>query len=597
MHRMTGGGLRKLAVLVLCSWLSAPGSSPASDPDELFQRIELLSANGATQLALRLLDEADVAVEQTDQWLRAEQLRFAIYTRRQDWDGLAGRLDRLPAELSLIHQNRLVTNAVELLLRAGRGNLSRRYLRDLIWRGFGDSVQLSYWRRLLIRSYLLSGQVDDARIAMDRYQAEYAPSDQDWSYLYGLTLLKSGSYERAAAEFSLIQTDRARALDLLSRLRADGDPASIADRARTLERAAAKQDNPDDVALQRIWAVQAEAAARAADGASRVRALEKLFSRPMQTDVELPVGHHPADLWQAYRALAAEIGNRYNLLRGDDQAWLARAESLGSSDGPGARSIYALMAGEAAGETLKDRYHGMFYDVLRRTELEPAAVAMYTDRSVFPSVDAIPNAVRHRIVRYAVQRRDIELAARMARDLTATYEDQDPLEWNLIRARLAIYSGDLIGGVALLREIVTPQQTIEAETANRIMQLLFDLQSVDSFESAYELFGMIQQRVASEQQKREIFFWMGDSMKGLEKYEQAAELYIKSAVYGGEGFDIWGQTARYHAAEALALAGMLEDARRMYEALLRTTTEPSRVMSLQRKLQDLWLREQELGAG
>ena len=57
-------------------------------------------------------------------------------------------------------------------------------------------------------------------IAMARYHKEYAPSDQNWSYLYGLTLLKLGSYQQAASQLSLVQLDRARALGLTSRLRA-----------------------------------------------------------------------------------------------------------------------------------------------------------------------------------------------------------------------------------------------------------------------------------------------------------------------------------------------------------------------------------------
>ena len=80
----------------------------------------------------------------------------------------------------------------------------------------------------------------------------------------------------------------------------------------------------------------------------------------------------------------------------------------------------------------------------------------------------------------------------------------------------------------------------------------------------------------------------------MERYDRAAESYIKSAAYGEESFDIWGQTARYHAAEALTEGGMLEDAREMYEGLLRVTTDPARVTTLKRKVQDLWLREQDL---
>ena len=101
---------------------------------------------------------------------------------------------------------------------------------------------------------------------MDHYQADYAPSDQSWFYLHGLTLLKSGSFERAAARFSLVQNDRARVLRLLSRLRARADtPEQILQQIEHLAADLTADNEPDAVAMQRLWSAQAEAAGMAAD--------------------------------------------------------------------------------------------------------------------------------------------------------------------------------------------------------------------------------------------------------------------------------------------------------------------------------------------
>lgn len=560
--------------------------------DDLFQRVDLLIANGATQLALRILDNGQPPIEDTENWLRAEQSRFALYRKQGDWDALTRRLDQVPAELPLIHQHRIFTNAVEILLNAGRGAQSRLYLRNLIWHGSGDSVQISYWRRLVIRSYLVGDQLNDAQIAMQRYQVEYAPTDQNWSYLYGLTLLKSGAFQPAAAQLSSVRSERAVTLRLLSRLRAGAGAKYIVDQAQSLYAKLSSQAEHDVIVMQRIWAIQAEAAQATPDHTLRVKALEKLFSRPLQVDVELPISHTPADLWRAYRTLATEIGNRHNLLVGDNVAWRERALKLKTKNRYGARSLYALLAMESEGAEQRDEYHGLLYDVLRESDLEYVAISLYTDPVTFASISDIPHSVRHRIVRYAVQKREIALAARMAQDLTTTYAGQNPDEWKLIRARLAVYAGSPEIGEKLLKELIMPAVSFEQDMANRIMQLLFDLQSVNHYEAAYELLQMMQERVAAEEQRREIYFWLGDSLKGMQQYAQAAESYLKSASYGGQDFDMWGQTARYHAAEALTQGGMLEDAREMYKGLLKITTDPSRVMSLQRKMQDLWLREQ-----
>jgi hypothetical protein len=53
--------------------------------------------------------------------------------------------------------------------------------------------------------------------------------------------------------------------------------------------------------------------------------------------------------------------------------------------------------------------------------------------------------------------------------------------------------------------------------------------------------------------------------------------------------DPWAQTARYRAAKALAEAGLLEDARRIYNGLLRATDDASRKAVLENEIQRLHL--------
>jgi hypothetical protein len=53
----------------------------------------------------------------------------------------------------------------------------------------------------------------------------------------------------------------------------------------------------------------------------------------------------------------------------------------------------------------------------------------------------------------------------------------------------------------------------------------------------------------------------------------------------------WAQTAHYQAAEALAKAGMVDDARQLFDALLRVTTDPGRRAVINHSLQQLWLHK------
>ena len=204
----------------------------------------------------------------------------------------------------------------------------------------------------------------------------------------------------------------------------------------------------------------------------------------------------------------------------------------------------------------------------------------------------LPAAVRHRIVNHALKQRDIELAAEMSRHLPPANPDQDPLNWALIRARLAIYTGEFGHGETVLREAIEPAGAFDADAADRVMQLIFDLQSVGRHEAAYLLFEMMHDRVTTSNHKRETLFWMADSLRNMGQYTHAAELYFESALLNGDGHDIWGQTARLNAAEVLTDAGMLGDAQRIYEQLLRVSSDPKQRLALERRLQQLWLRKE-----
>ena len=83
---------------------------------------------------------------------------------------------------------------------------------------------------------------------------------------------------------------------------------------------------------------------------------------------------------------------------------------------------------------------------------------------------------------------------------------------------------------------------------------------------------------------------MAASLPAMEKYDEAAYLYLKSATLQDPmAMDPWAQTARYHAAKMLAEAGLVEDARQIYSSLLRATRDASRRAVLENEIQRLHL--------
>ena len=72
-------------------------------------------------------------------------------------------------------------------------------------------------------------------------------------------------------------------------------------------------------------------------------------------------------------------------------------------------------------------------------------------------------------------------------------------------------------------------------------------------------------------------------------------LYLQSAMLPApNSMDPWAQTARFNAAESLQLAGLTDDARRIYQELLSITDDSARRSVLSHKIQQLWLNQRAI---
>ncbi len=300
------------------------------------------------------------------------------------------------------------------------------------------------------------------------------------------------------------------------------------------------------------------------------------------------------DLWQAYEWLAESLGNRMHLLVGDDQAWLKQAQSYESEEPSYARAFYAFLTRRGASPEMRYEAHKRLADALFADGNEYVLQWLYTRSRRFDSLTAIPSAVRNRLVDLALKRRDIQFAARLLKGLDDAPAGEDPDEWSLRRARVLIYAGDFKGGALWLSQILDNKQTLTPAFADRYMQVLFDLQAVDRHMEAYVLMDSVFSMVDDSQRRREILFWMADSKNAMGEYQEAGELYLRSASFGSaQATDPWGQTARFHAAEALGKAGLVADARDVYRKLLAHTADQRRRALIERNIQQLWLREHQ----
>ena len=563
--------------------------SPQIRAGEL-ERVAAVAQGGATELALRLLDKHQPSTADQLNWIRWEKLRFKLLADKQRSGTLAQRVDEFPPELPSPFVRWALTEASLAQLVTKDGVAARKYLRRLLWTTGVDAKQFAKWRRMVIRSYLVDNNVADAHTALLRYKQDYRVNNDVWRLLHAKVLLRAGRYEGALDVLQDIQSVEGKLLRLLAGLRSGIYQASVVkDRGSQLIKLAERKPP-----LQRnAWALVAESAAKAGDVVHRVIALEQglsLSNHSTQSDDLFKL--RADDLWQAYEWLAETLGNRLQLLVDDDQVWLVQAKEYENSDRIYARALYALLAQRSPNASVRQSAHTQLATFLFADGQEETVRWLYTRSKQFDSLDAIPSAIRDRLSDVALKRQDIHFAARLLKGLDVPPADVDADQWSLRRARVLIYAGDFDEAAVWLSQILDGKKTLTPDFADRYLQVLFDLQAVGRHAQAYILLESVFSLVEDPRRRREILFWMADSKKGMSEHQEAGELYLRSAIFGAtQGGDPWGQTARYHAAEALGKAGLTADARDVYGKLLAHTADQRRRALIQRNMQQLWLRE------
>jgi thioredoxin-like negative regulator of GroEL len=131
---------------------------------------------------------------------------------------------------------------------------------------------------------------------------------------------------------------------------------------------------------------------------------------------------------------------------------------------------------------------------------------------------------------------------------------------------------------------------MDAAMLDQYLQVVFDLQSVEQHEQALELFGLIKYEWLDAKYQRELYFWKAESNYALHRYAQSAWLYLMSArAVDPEMMDLWSQSARYKAADALTKAKLFDDAYTMYSELLAMTPSETRRSWIRQAMQQVEL--------
>lgn len=553
--------------------------------------IRQLAGTGAVNLAIRVLDSEQArAGNKAASWEKFERERIALYRDRHDWKKISVRLAEPPKFVSLDFRQWAGAQRARSLIELGQGEAAREQLRRLIWSNQNlTPVQLSDWRRLVIRTYLSDGRAADAQTAVMRFRQDYPGLDKQDYLLRARILLLNKNYAEAIELLkNHVDEPTAGALLLLTQLRGQTRaPKQVLEACyRHL-----REKGIDEAMQANLWAVAAEAAERADSRSSAALALEQVILR--RKAISLPksiIDPQVDDLWNAYIDYAVAISNHRQLLIGQDKKWLALAKQLRKKKPVGARSLYAFVMLRGQTRAMRNQAGNAFMQLISaRKQGSSLLQSLFEQSAYFKQQSAIPASVRPRLVDLALARGDIDQASEIMATIKKPPKGEDQFMWWLRRARILVLGNQLKLGEQALDALLAANPKLEQIQVDRFMQVIFDLQTAGENDAAYNLFEKVMKHTDDQKTRREIYYWMADSRKAQKRYVDAAELYLKSAMYPDpKSMDPWSQTAHYQAAVVLAKAGLYQDAQTLLNRLLTVTKDPDRREALQRELQKMW---------
>ena len=565
-----------------------------SNPLLANERLDLLkniSAAGAPLLTLEMLDQAQPGIDQNlYEWILWEQERLDILARWQQWDQLLIRIESLPADIPEQFKQQVATFKARAFLELDQTASARRVLREQLWLDPArDSGNDETWRRLIIESYIDDDRTEDARVAMLRFDQDFDSSDLSWLLLRARVLIESGRYEQAIRVLAGREEWQAKLTSMLAAFR-----QQRIDKEELWRQVNKRNEDASLGSAERssLWALGYFAAEQMSP-VDRVVALELLFRNEQASPMklfQLPVDR----LWEAYVEYAELVGNRSELLQGADEDWLELAGSASKVTPVKSRALYAMLMLRSKDLEVSNRAAAGYMETFAEVDEAERRLLenLFNHSQTFSDAHNIPAGIRFQLVDIALKSVDIEEATRLMSGLTTVPPGTSRLDWQLRQSRVLILGGRYDEGNKVLQGLISEYLEPQSESTDRILQVLFDLQTVGLHAQSIDHFGHLLQLDIDLKRRREILYWIGDSYRGLEKYQQAALLYLQSAMMpAADSMDPWAQTARFNAAESLQLAGLVDDARRIYQALLKITEDPARRSVLSHKIQQLWLNQ------
>jgi len=549
---------------------------------------------GAPTLALKLLQRHQPSAElDIVTWMDWERQRIELSARLRRWQEIDQRLSILPPESEDDFRVWATVQRGQAMLEQRKPGPALVVARQGLWviSGQDEYATLSL-RQLIIRAYLNMGKLVDAEIAMIRFQQDYPQINI--SSLQAEILLRVGRYDDAAQLFKQRKGNDQRALQFLAQLEAGHEqPAALGKRILWVLR----KTKLAEIDAMRLWQLVARSAETAGLYVRRINALHQAMTISNRIkkgsdaglDALFPI--RGADLWDAYLDYGQFAANRQQLLTGQDEQWAAAAGNVMKKKPMQAAALWAVLAQNSSQASNQQRAHAWFAELLMKQKYGAIALRyMYLKQDSPLTTASLPEHVKHQLADVALAWGDLPLASRLMGQLTTAPEGKESLDWYMRRARILLLGGQIEEGIQALHILLEQYPVIPRQSLDRLMQVLFDLQALERHQDAIALFSKLPVTAADMQLRREVAYWIAESYSKQKDYASAAAMYLQSATLPGPGtMDPWGETARYHAADNMAKAGLINDARYIYRQLLKVTKDESRRTVIRNRIQQLLL--------
>ena len=583
---------------LLCASLPAVGYGqqaayikevPAS-PELL--RVRTLIRSNVLELAQRIMEQQGPALLPSGEWLNWERQLWALYQTTGNWQKLYDRVQGIPPAFPAAIRLEGEQQAIGALVALGDGARARRLLRRQLLSTSISERDKSALRRQVIESYLVDQLVAEANVSARLYQQDFRAQDKSWLLLAARIALQSGEPDEAVNLLAPVDEPEARLLRTYARLKNNTlSPSQVIENGRQFRDQKAYKN------MQRaVLAMMVNAAQISGPGVEQIDLLEQYLDTAVGHDELLNRAmprYGVTDLVKAYSVVAVNQANRAGYLAGEENTWIDFARLIPTEQGQLRRSVWSHISVTANNPVIRQLGIDNFINAAIDSDRTSILHDLFGDGAILGPLELAP-ATALRLSNVAIEKGDVQLAADANANVSGPPPGMEFADWLIYTGRIAIIAGRHEEGASQLEKWVNGFERLTPEQTDSILQPVFDLQTVNQHALAIPLLLKIDKRSPGGKYTREIAFWIAESYSATKQHIKAADYFLFSAMQKENGFDQWGESARFRAADALLEGNLFSDARTLFEDLLERAGEEQRKQSLQQKLQQLWLRESSL---